>query len=61
MAVRFQSSGAFVVQFQTGTDLDRGRVAGRIEHVASSRTANFESVTELLELIARMLRDKPRN
>jgi hypothetical protein len=49
------------VQFQTGTDLDWGRVAGRVEHVASSRTANFESLTELLELINRMLKDKPRN
>lgn len=61
MAPRFQTSDAFVVQFQTGTDLDRGRVAGRVEHVASSRTANFESLTELLELIARILKDKPRN
>jgi len=52
-----QHAGAFVIQFRAGTDFDGGRVAGRIEHVASGRTAVFDSVDELLGIIRRMLRE----
>jgi len=41
------SAGAFVVQLRTATDFSRGRVEGRVEHIASGRTANFESADEL--------------
>jgi hypothetical protein len=49
--------GAFVVQFRTGSDFELGVVEGRVEHVASGRTAQFESVAELTEIIGRMLKD----
>lgn len=52
-----QHNGAFVVQFRAGTDFGAGLVYGRVEHVASGRTAYFESVSELLELFARGLRE----
>ena len=49
-------TGAFVVQFQTGTDFEAGRVEGRVEHVASGLTASFTSTEELLEALARLLK-----
>ncbi len=49
---RMQHAGAFVVQFRAGTDFDAGRVEGRVEHVATGRTARFESLQELLSIIA---------
>jgi len=33
------------------------KLAGRVEHVASGRTATFESVKELPELLRQMLED----
>ena len=52
-----QHTGAFVVQFCTATDFVSGRVAGRVEHVASGRSAHFESAHELLEVFARVLNE----
>lgn len=46
---------AFVVQFRGETDAARGRVAGRIEHVASRQTAPFQSWAEMQAFIARIL------
>jgi hypothetical protein len=51
-----QHAGAFVLQFRAGSDFDAGRVAGRVEHVASGQTERFESVEELLASLARMLK-----
>jgi len=45
---RLAADGAFVVQFLTGSRLDGGAVGGRVEHVASGRTAHFASVDDLL-------------
>ena len=45
---RLNANSAFVVQFLAGSDLDAGAVGGRVEHVASGRTARFASVEELL-------------
>ena len=52
-----QHAGAFVVQFRAGTDFDAGRVEGRVEHVATGRTARFESLQDLLAIIALALKD----
>lgn len=46
---------AFVVQFRVGTDAAHGRVAGRIEHVASRQTGSFQSWAELQSFIAQVL------
>jgi len=51
---RFDCAGAFVVQFRTATDFAADRVEGRVEHVASGRTARFESASELLAVFARI-------
>jgi len=55
----FHHAGAFVVQFRAATDFERGRVAGRVEHVASGRVAHFESTKELLETFARLSKSVP--
>jgi hypothetical protein len=50
-----QHAGAFLVRFAEGTNFVTARVTGRVDHVASGRTTRFESVTELLAFIARVL------
>ena len=50
-------NSAFVVQFRTGTDFEIGRVQGRVEHVASGQTAHFQSLDELVRLLARLLKE----
>jgi hypothetical protein len=47
---------AFVVQFYTHTDVARGHLAGRVEHVVSGQAADFQSLETLLAFIARVLR-----
>jgi hypothetical protein len=46
---------AFVVQFRAGTDAAHGRIAGRIEHVASRETASFRSWAEMQAFMAQVL------
>ena len=46
---------AFVVQFRTETDVERGRVAGRVEHVVSGQASLFHSLEDLLALFAQVL------
>src|SRR5687767_5942465 len=46
---------AFVVHFRTDTDITRGRIAGRVEHVVSGQAAHFDSLEELLAFMARVL------
>lgn len=46
---------AFVVQFTTATDLQRRRIAGRVEHVVSGHSTHFQSLQELLAFIAQEL------
>ena len=48
-------SGAFVLQLGPGTDVRAGRLEGRVEHVASTRSARFRSLDELLAALAVML------
>jgi hypothetical protein len=55
----FDHAGAFVVQFRTATDFTCGQVGGRVEHVATGRTAHFESTKELLEAFARLSKSAP--
>ena len=55
-----QHDGAFVVQFRAGTNFATGDVAGRVEHIASGRTSRFESASELLEILGRLLEEERR-
>ena len=54
---------AFVVHFRVNSDVAQGRLAGRVEHVASGQSAHFASLEELLAFMARVLttvRSPPR-
>jgi hypothetical protein len=51
----WQSKAAFVIQFRESTDIDAGRVEGKIEHISSYQSARFQSVEELLAFVARVL------
>jgi hypothetical protein len=52
---RLTPDGAFVVQFETGSDLAGGSVGGRVEHIQSGRAAQFHSLDELLRFVGTML------
>ena len=54
-------TGAFVLQLGPGTDVRAGRLVGRVEHVASTRSARFRSLDELLAVLAEMLDDVNRS
>ena len=49
------AASAFIIQFRT--DPGAIRLAGRIEHVVSGKTATFESLHDVPELLLQMLRD----
>ena len=51
----WQSKAAFVIQFREGTDVEAGRVEGRVEHIASYKAARFRSIDELFAFIGRVL------
>ena len=51
----WQSKAAFVIQFRESTDIDAGRVEGKIEHISSYQSARFQSVEELLAFVAGVL------
>jgi len=46
---------AFVVQFQSDTAVEQGRLAGRVEHVVSGQATAFQSLETLLAFIAQVL------
>jgi hypothetical protein len=46
---------AFVVQFHTETNVRRGKLRGRVEHVVSGQATHFASVEELLAFIGHVL------
>jgi hypothetical protein len=47
---------AFVVQFSTETQVEAGRLVGRVEHVVSSQAVHFHSLEALLAFLARLLK-----
>lgn len=53
--VAWQSKAAFVIQFRESTDVEAGRLEGRIEHIASCRASRFHSLDEMLAFVARVL------
>ena len=46
---------AFVVQFDTHTDVARGQLTGRVEHVVSGEAIQFHSLETLLAFMAQLL------
>jgi hypothetical protein len=53
-------SHTFVVQFAADVQVDRGRVAGRVEHLVSRQATRFQSLEALLAFMAQVLRQGPR-
>jgi hypothetical protein len=56
MTKELQPAKAFVIQFRAAAESQGIRLSGRVEHVSSGRTANFQSLEELSELLLQMLR-----
>lgn len=50
-----QHTNAFVIQFRRSTDPRADRLPGRVEHVSSGRTATFESIEELPQVLQKIL------
>jgi len=44
-----------VIQFRGAEEGDAGRLSGRVEHVTSGRTATFQSIHDLPQLLLSML------
>ena len=47
---------AFVVHVRPGARPEEGRMTGRVEHVASGRTEDFGSLSELVAFLGRVLK-----
>ena len=48
---------AFVVQFRAETDIDAGRLAGRVEHIVTGQATLFETEETLLAFIKQVLQE----
>ena len=46
---------AFVVHFRTSSNVTRGPIEGRVEHVVSGQSTHFDSLEELLAFMAQVL------
>jgi len=51
------SSRSFVVQFAADTATKSHRFRGRVEHIESSRSRRFDSVTELVDFLNEVLEE----
>lgn len=49
---------AFVVQWATDTQIEKGHMHGRVEHVVSRQAIHFTSLDALLAFMARVLREE---
>lgn len=54
---RLPHKTAFVVRFDTTSDIESGVIEGKVEHVASFRIERFQSLEELLTFVGMMLSD----
>ena len=57
MMNRLPHKTAFVVRFDTTSDIESGVIEGKVEHVASFRIERFQSLEELLTFVGMMLSD----
>lgn len=46
---------SFLLQFRREADIGRGRLVGRIEHLASGQTLHFSSASELFAFVSQHL------
>jgi hypothetical protein len=53
----FPPERAFVIQFRDETQVEAGRVVGRVEHVVSGKSSHFHSLGALLAFLAEVLRE----
>jgi hypothetical protein len=51
----WQTRAAFVIQFRSDADVERGLFEGKVEHVASCQATRFHSLDELLTFMAIVL------
>jgi hypothetical protein len=54
---RLQYKTAFVIRFDSNTDIESGRIEGKVEHVASYKTTRFHCLDELLSFVGRVLEE----
>jgi hypothetical protein len=59
-SVQLSVHRAFVVQFDTHTNVVCGQLAGRVEHVVSGQAIQFYSLESLLRFIDQLLHTPPR-
>jgi hypothetical protein len=59
MTKALQHANAFVIQFREPAGTRAEKLPGRVEHVASGRTASFQTVEELPQLLRKMLTNEP--
>jgi hypothetical protein len=52
-APRLTPEGTFVIQLRSNSNVQRGRLRGRIEHVMSGQSVQFTSLESLLAFMAR--------
>ena len=54
---RLHHKTAFVIRLDPNSDIESGRIEGKVEHVASFRTKRFHSLEELLSFLGCALKD----
>ncbi len=52
---QYPAQWAFVVQFGRRSDVTRGQLTGRVEHVVSGEASHFQAAEELLAFFGRLL------
>jgi hypothetical protein len=52
-----QYKTAFVIRFDPNTDIESGRIEGKVEHVASYKTTRFRCLADLLSFVGLVLEE----
>ena len=47
---------SFILRLYQNVDLDAGRISGWVEHVVSGEASEFRSLSDLIDVIGRLLR-----
>ena len=54
------SDRSFVIQLRGDADVEHGECRGRVEHFVSAQSAHFDSVSELMAFITRIVAAQQR-